>query len=200
VFAVLADESLWENSSAFPGDHWQMLSPGGTVLSVSALTDASGNDDVFAITADHNLWEHTPAGWALLSAGTFQSVSAGRNGAGQAIAYGVLTDHSLWEYNPAFSNAGHWQMLSPAGTILSASAAGPDQVFAITADSHLWQHTASDWSLTSAGAFVSLSGESNGGAGEVFAVLADESLWQYTTSWTLLDPTGVLAAAAPRRA
>ena len=196
VFAVLTDDSLWENSSLNVGG-WVNLSPAGTILSISAITDAAGADDVYAITADHHLWQHTPSGWAFLSAGSFQSVSGGRNGAGQAVAYSVLTDASLWEYNPAFAGT-HWQNLSPAGTILAASAAAADQVFAITADSHLWQYTLSGWSLTSAGSFASIAGENNGGAGEVFAVLTDASLWEYTSFWALLD-SGVLAVAAPRR-
>ncbi len=200
VFAVLSDGSLWENSSLFT-DGWAMLSPAGSVLSISAVADATGNDDVFAVTAGRTLWEHTPKGWTQLSAGSFQSVSAGRNGAGQAVVYGLLTDASLWEYNPAFTNAGGWQNLSPSGSILSASAAGPDQVFAITADHHLWQYTlASGWSLLSSGAFASISGDQNtGGAGELFAVSADATLWEYTNHWAMLD-AGVLAAAAPRRA
>ena len=197
IFAVLTDNSLWENSSLFAGDHWRRLSPGGTILSISAVTDASGNDDVYAVTADRHLWQHTPSGWAMLSGGSFQSVSGGRNGAGQAVVYGVLTDASLWENNPAFGGD-HWRNLSPAGTILSASAAGADQVFAITADHHLWQHVLSGWSQTSVGSFASISGENNDGAGEVFAVLSDASLWEYTSGWARLD-AGVLAAAAPRR-
>jgi hypothetical protein len=198
VFAVLADNSLWEHSSLFPGG-WRMLSPGGTILSISAVTDAAGNDDVFAITADRHLWEHTPSGWAMLSVGSFGQISAGLNGAGQAVLYGVLTDNSLWEYNPAFNIGVNLRLLSPAGTILSASAAGPDQVFAITADGHLWQHNPSGWSLTSTGSFASLSGEDNGGKGEVFAVLQDGSLWEYTTSWAELEAAGVLAVAASKR-
>ena len=54
LFAVLTDNSLWEYSPLFTGTHWQMLSPGGTVLSIDAITDAGGADDVYAITADRN--------------------------------------------------------------------------------------------------------------------------------------------------
>ena len=116
-----------------------MLSPGGTILSVSAVTDAAGHDDAFAITAGRNLWEHSPNnGWVQLSVGTFEQVSAGLNGSGQAVVFGVLTDNSLWENNPAFS--GGWRMLSGSGTIRRASAGGGDEVFAITADHHLWDY------------------------------------------------------------
>ena len=67
VFAVLTDGSLWEYSSLFSSG-WAMLSSAGTVLSISAVTDAAGNDDVYVVAADHHLWEHTPGGWTFLSA------------------------------------------------------------------------------------------------------------------------------------
>ncbi len=204
IFAVLTDNSLWENSSLFAGDHWANLSPAGTILSASAITDASGNDDVFAVTSDSHLWEHTPSGWAMLSAFSFQSVSAGLNGAGVAVVYGVLTDNSLWEHNSAYAGNG-WVNLSPAGTILSAVAGGNDEVFAITADHHLWRHTLSGWSMASAGSFQSLSGNAGvAGGSEVFAVLSDTSLWEYqaplsgTPFWADLVTSGVQAASAPR--
>ena len=143
VFAVLTDNSLWEYSSLNPGG-WALLSPGGTILSVSAITDASGNDDVFAITADTHLWEHTPSGWMMLSVGSFQQIS-GLNGAGQAVVYGVLgpgATPACWGVQPGLQ---HWRRLAyvPGGTILEAAAAGPDQVFAITASgpNNLWQDT-----------------------------------------------------------
>jgi hypothetical protein len=201
-----------------------MLSPAGTILSVSAATDANNNDVVFAITADTNLWEHSLAlpgnGWRILSTGSFQSVSAGRNGAGSAfqsarpgiphfgpvpglVVFGVLSDNSLWECNPGYYVL--WQNLSPAGTILAATAAGRDEVFAITADHNLWHHSLAGWALVSTGTFASVSGSMNaGGLGEVFGVLTDSSLWEYNPAfggshWRALNAPGVLASAAPQR-
>ncbi len=77
VFAVLTNNSLWEFGAA----GWQhLLSPAGTILSVASVTDGAGQAVAFAITSDHNLWEHSgnfPGnGWQILSAGSFQSVSA----------------------------------------------------------------------------------------------------------------------------
>lgn len=193
---------MWENNPLFPGDHWQMLSPAGTVLSVSAVTDGAAGEVVYAITADRHLWEHTPSAWAFLSAGAFQSVSAGRNGTGQAIVFGVLTDDSLWENNPLFGGDG-WRSLSPAGSILSISAGGPDGVFAISADHHLSERTAAGWTFLSAGSFASLSGTENAaGQSEVFATLADASLWVYDPAlpgdhWQDLLASGVAFGAAP---
>ncbi|HVS36831.1 MAG TPA: RHS repeat-associated core domain-containing protein [Gemmataceae bacterium] len=190
VFGILGTgaggyaNSLWEDSSLNPGG-WAMLSPGGTILSISAVTDSSGGDDVFAVTADTHLWEHTPSGWTMLSVGSFQQISAGLNAAGQAVVYGVLTDNSLWEYNPAF--AGSWQNLSPSGTILGVTAGGPDEVFAITAfgPNNLWQHTNAGWAELSPGSFASLSApQYPTGQDEVFATLTGSSFWEYSAGLT----------------
>ncbi len=64
VFAVAADQSLWE----FAGGGWTMLSPAGTILSIQAGgTDATGADVVFALASDHSLWADGGGGWGLLS-------------------------------------------------------------------------------------------------------------------------------------
>ena len=177
---MLTDDSLWENSSQFGGDGWRNLSPAGTILSISAIQDVSNADLVFAVTANHQLWEHTPAGWSLLSAGNFLSISAGLNAASQAEVFGVLADNSLWEHNPASPGDG-WSNLSPAGTILGVAAGGREEVFAITSDHHLWDHTTNGWAMLSAGNFSSLGGGES--AGEVFAVLGDDSLWAYNPGY-----------------
>ena len=132
--AVLgADGSL---SLLYPGGQ-QLLSPAGTIAAVSAVTDASGGTDVYAITtAGHTLWEHTSAGWAEISAGYFQQISAATNSAGNAVVFGILgagagpNANSLWEDSSL--NPGGWAMLSPGGTILSISAGLNDDVYAIT--------------------------------------------------------------------
>ncbi len=201
VFAVLTDNSLWENSSLFPGDHWGLLSPSGTILSVSAVTDSAGRDDVYAVTSDSHLWEHAPTGWTYLSGNSYQQISAGLNGAGQAVVYGVGTDHSLTEYNAAFT--GGSTVLSGAGTILSVSAGAADDVFAITSDNHLWEHTPTSWLIRSTGSFASLSGANKkAGQGDVFAVLTDTSMWEYDPAfpglWQDLVPSGASAASAAR--
>lgn len=202
VFAVLSDASLWEYSSLNPGG-WAMLSPAATILSISAATDAAGADLVYAVTADRRLWQHTPGGWAFLSAGAFQQVSAGLNGAGQAVAFAVLTDGSLWENNPAVS--GGWSMLSPAGTVLAVAAGGADEAFAVTADHHLWDHRLAGWSLLSNGVFASVAATKNAsGQGELFGVLADASLWEYNPAfagnpWQEVAASGARIGAPPRR-
>ena len=133
----------------------------------------------------------------MVSTGSFQSVSAGLDKSGSAVAYGVLTDGSLWKCDPKASGS-PWQNLSPSGSIVSAAAAGSDQVFAVAANGNLWQDTAaSGWSLTSGGSFASISGARlASGGGQVYAVLADTSWWTYGTSWSELSGAGALAGAA----
>ena len=139
--AVLgADGSL---SLLYPGGQ-QLLSPAGTIAAVSAVTDAAGGTDVYAITtAGNTLWERTSAGWAEISAGHFQQISAATNSAGNAVVFGVLgagagpNANSLWEDSSL--NPGGWAMLSPGGTILSISAGLNDDVYAVTvAGDALW--------------------------------------------------------------
>ena len=286
VFTLNTDNSLVEQF----GSSKILLSPAGTILSISSVTDSTGQADVFAVTSDHHLWEYTPGSWTMLSSGSFQQLSAATNKAGNAVVFAVLTDNSLlgiqrpqprpmgptyhrpapscrpapsrtkWQRqcvrrhlrqplvgthavylvhalvrqlpvdqrrsrrqrrrgglrrtdgqflvggtDRAAAGGYVWTNLSPAGTILAVSAAGPDQAFAITADHHLWQHGPSGWSLRSTGSFTSISGENNAGASEVFAVLADTSLWEYqmpltgSPTWNQLDANGVLAASGPRQ-
>jgi hypothetical protein len=186
VFAVASDSSLWEYNLST----WQMLSPAGTILSISAAELG----DVFALASDHSLWEHNAAGWHLLSpAGTISSISAVTDAAGQAVVYAIPTDASLWEHN----NAG-WRLLSGAGTILGISAGtdaqGQATVFAIPTDHSLWQFS-STWALLSrSGSILSISA---GRQEEVFAVASDNSLWDFRASgWTSLSPAGTILAAS----
>jgi sugar lactone lactonase YvrE len=183
-----------------PGSNLQQLSPPGTILGVSAVTDGAGKFDVFAVTtAGRNLWEHTSAGWVMLSAGSFAQISAATNSSGAAVVFGALTDKSLWEYNSPV--AGGWTMLSPAGSVLAISgitdSAGHDTVYAVTADTHLWEHTPASWCFLSAGSFSQISAGLNAaGQAEVFAVLADNSLWEnnpaVSGSWRLLSMAGTV--------
>jgi FG-GAP-like repeat len=182
-----------------PSAGLQPLSPAGTILSISAITDGAGNADVYAVTSDHHLWEHTATGWAILSAGSFLQLSAATNAAGNAVIFAVLTDHSLYENNPTFPND-HWRLLSPAGTILSISAvtdtAGNDDVYAVTSDTHLWEHTPTGWTPLSSGAFQQVSAGLNAaGQAIVFGVLTDHSLWENNSAftgnpWHLLSSAG----------
>ena len=140
-----------------------MLSPAGTILSISAdtVTQAiAGWDPVYAITADHQLWYHTSVqGWSIQSSNLFEQISSTTYPVDDAaLVVGRLTDGSLWSQYPG-------TMLSPAGTIaslLNRQQAGVndftdrDTVFVLAADGSLWEYDAAGWeamfpSLTSCG-------------------------------------------------
>ena len=108
VFAVLTDDSLWENSPSIPGG-WRLLSPSGTILSISA----GPTDEVFAITSDSHLWEYSASGWSFLSSGSFASVNAGANPEGEGDVFATLKDTSLWDYDPRIP--GGWQRFCGVG-------------------------------------------------------------------------------------
>ena len=201
VFTLMADNSLYEQT----GSTRTLLSPAGTILSISSVTDYTGQAIVYAVASDHHLWKYTPAGWAFVSSFSFQQINAVVAGSGHANVYAVLTDHSLWQsYNPF---TGTWSNLSPAGTILSASAVtdGYDEtdVFAVTSDSHLWEYKSfSGWSMLSSGSFQSISAGLNGnGAAVVYGVLTDNSLWENNPAiggngWVNLSPAGTILSVS----
>ncbi len=179
---------------------FSLLSPAGTIVSASAVTDLSGNPTVYAVVANtHNLWEHSPAlpgdGWMIISSGSFQQVSAGLNGAGQALVYGVLTDGSLWEQNPALGtglNVG-WTQLSGTGgapsAFLSAAAGRADTVFAISASDHsLWLHNLAGWQQVSIGQFAQVSPSETAAQDLVFASLTDGEFWKYNAGLLPANP------------
>ncbi len=206
AFLLQTDHSLLEQTSAGQ----TMLSPAGTILSISAATDSAGQADVFAVTSDRRLWEHTAAGWALLSTGSFQQISAARNAAGNTVVFAVLTNNSLWEYSSQFS--GGWVMLSPAGTILSVSAvtdsAGHDDAFAVTTNYNLWEHSPNNgWVQLSTSSFEQVSAGLNGsGQAVVYGVLGAgaggyaNSLWEYDATlaggWRMLSGPGTILSVS----
>ncbi len=198
VFYVGTDHSLTESG---PGGKVTLSGP-GTILSASAVTDNAGNDDVYVITVfGHQLWEHSAAGWAMISAGSFQQISATTNAHGYAEVFGVGTDFSLTAFAPAGS-----ALLSPAGTVLSISAVtdafGNDDVYAITADHHLWEHTPAGWAELSAGSFQQVSaGLNTDGNAEVFGVLTDNELWENNPEfggdgWKMLSGPGTVLSVS----
>jgi hypothetical protein len=177
AFGLLLDSSLWEYSSLSAGGtpYRQMLAPPGSVLSISALSDVSSTDLVFAILADHHLWEHSKFGWGLLSSGSFAQVSAGTDSAGQAVAYGLLSDGSLWEQDPAFTGAlpdAGWTMLSPAGTIAAIAATKRDGIRNPAQVAFPGQLTTKVWGHA------------------VFVTASDGSFWEYdpNAGWMHLFP------------
>jgi hypothetical protein len=190
-----------------------LLSPAGTIASVSAITDSNGIDNCYAIvTANNNLWRHTSnQGWSQLSTGSFQQVSAGLNAAGQAVSYSVLTNGTLWEQNPAFGPAGvDRQFIQLSGmnglppSFTSVAAGGPDRLFAIAADKTVWEETPAGVTHVSlAFTATQLSAtETPSASDEVFMTLTDGSLWEYSLSlpgnhFKQLLASGVASSSTP---
>ena len=200
---MLTSGALYEQDPAIGtglNQGFVLLSAAGTIVSVSAVTDLSGNPTAYAIvTNTHNLWEHSPAlpgnGWMEISSASFEQVSPGLNGAGQPVVYGILSDNSLWEQNPAKGtglNAG-WTQLSGMGgapaAFLSAAAGRADTVYAISASDHtLWMHNLSGWQQLSIGTFAQISPSETAAQDLVFATLTDGELWEYNAGLLPANP------------
>ncbi len=213
--------ALYEQSSDFGpvslNNGWSLLSRPGSIQSVSAVTDASGNDVVYAIVmTGNNLWEHNPAfsgnGWQPLSTGSFAQVSTGLNGAGQAVSYSVLTNGQLWEQNPAFGPAGvDMQLRQLSGmnglpqSFQSVAAGGPDKAFAIAADGTVWEQSLAGGKQLSSTFVAKQLGatETQQGVDEVFMTLIDGSFWEYSTAFPKANPfkelftSGAAASSTP---
>ncbi len=193
---------------------FQVLSPVGTIGSVSAAKTAGGQTVVFAVAINpdaagnlNTLWEYNAAngGWSEVSTGYFQQVSAATNAAGNAVVFGVLGQgafsgyaNSLWE----FSNGG-WRDLArglwPTHPICvpSVSAVGTAQgevAFAIASNNQsLYEYTPSGgWSQMSTGTFQQVSAglDANGQADGLRGVatgLASQHAWEFdNNAWTVV--------------
>jgi len=216
-FGLLTNGALYEQSFTFGlNTGFTLLSPAGTIKYISAITDASTVDNVYAIvTQNNNLWQHTSTrGWQQLSTGSFQQVSAGLNSAGQADVYAVLTNSQLWEQNPAFGPIGlnsAWLQLSGFNNLptsfSSVTAGGADKAFAITSspDQTIWEHTPTSNSQLSTGlkAAQLSATQTPTGVDEVFATLIDGSFWEYSTALpgnhflNLIAPGVVASSSTP---
>jgi hypothetical protein len=190
AYTVAPDGSLWELSASGFAAAWSQLCPAGVVLSVSPSTDARGVSEVFVLGANHSLWVHNNAGWALLApAGTVSQVSASPGN----VCFAVDGDYSLWQYA-----GGVWKELSPGGTVLSCSAgvdpSGKAEVFALAGDHSLWRDDQGVWQLLSAAGTVN-SVTASGDA--VFVLAYGTEFWIGTRSgWALLSPAGWIASAS----
>ena len=94
AFVVAQDHSLWEEVD----DGWFMVSPAGTILSVSTSATAADHLTGFAVAADHSLWEFQDS-WTMLSpAGTVLSTAAVADVSGNDVVFAITADHNLWEH------------------------------------------------------------------------------------------------------
>lgn len=181
------------------GGPWTRVGGDGSILSVSAVTDASGQAAAFVMTADHALYRFSEAsGWRQIGgSGTIRSVSAGTNTAGQATAY-VLTGGGAFTY---FSDATGWPVSAPGapGTVLAVAAGANGRVAVITADHSVDEYNlASGWiQRTGAGFAQSISVPSQGSL-VVYAVTQDNGLYRHVdgVGWQKFGDPGTIAAAS----
>jgi hypothetical protein len=189
---------------------FQVLSAAGTIGSVSASQNASGQTVVYAIAVGpdglghiNTLWEHrtdNPGGWTELSTGSFQQVSAATDVNGNAVAFAVLGPGAgdnasmLLEYNGGWKElAGNGFAFGPSvmpSSVLSVSAVGTvygEVAFAIANDHSLWQYTptspALGWTQVSTGWFQQVSaGLDANGLADAFGVLGQGTFTGYVGS------------------
>jgi hypothetical protein len=189
TFTLTSDQALYAQDAS---GNWRLLSPAGTILSISASTDSAGQAEVFALATDHSLWVfRRTTGWLMLSpAGTINALSASTSD----VVFALASDHSLW-----INNHNVWAILSPAGTINALAASPGDVVFALASDASLWLHGAAGWAeLSPAGTILSVSaGASANGSPEAFVMASNDTYWTYTQSgWALSTASAAPVAAA----
>ncbi len=107
----------------------QLISPAGSIESVSTVVDGNNVTAIYAIVTAaagpqyaNTLWENYNGMWSERSSGSFKQISATIDSNGAAVVFGVLTDGSLWQEPVSFGLDTGWVELSPAGTIQSISA------------------------------------------------------------------------------
>jgi hypothetical protein len=101
---------------------WRQLS-GMNGLPASFLSAAAGGPDtVFAIAADHMVWEQSPAGDVQLSSILLANqLSATQTQQGVDEAFMTLTDGSFWEYSTAFPKNNLFKELLTSGAASSST-------------------------------------------------------------------------------
>lgn len=134
VVVVTADRSVYEHNPRFG---WFPLAGPGFALSVSAVTDTTGQEVVFALGTNRALFRHDATGWSELgAAGTMASVSAGLDAAGRADVFVTTVVGTSAEYDPSFG----WAALGAPGTAGELSAAGQGQAVAVINDGSVWEY------------------------------------------------------------
>jgi hypothetical protein len=190
TFSLLPNQALYAQDAA---GNWLLLSPPGTILSISTSTDSTGHAEVFALATNHSLWVFRQGAWTVLSpAGTINALSASTGD----VVFALASDQSLW-----VNSHNAWAILSAAGTINAIAASPSDLVFALASDSSLWLHGAAGWSeLSPTGTILSVSaGVNASGTSEAFVLDSNDTYWMYTLSsgWALSTASAAPVSAVP---
>jgi ELWxxDGT repeat protein len=125
VLVVTADHSIFEFD---PGIGWFPLTSPGFARTVSAVRDASGQLEVFAITLGQALYRHEDAlGWNLIgNAGSIAAIAPATDTAGAAAVFVVTTQSDLAE----FDTRSGWSILNASQPVGALAAGAVDRVFA----------------------------------------------------------------------
>jgi ELWxxDGT repeat protein len=107
-----------------------------SIMSLSAVTDVSGQDVVYALTTSGALWRHDSSGWRQFGAsGTIEGISAGLDVTGQAVVFAATAGNGL-----AKLSASGWSSLNPPKAPVELSASIADKVFMVLSDGSVYGH------------------------------------------------------------
>lgn len=194
AFVVSTTHSLYYVSGAAP------LKLGDFVQSISAVTEASGNNMVFAILTNNSLYKFDLVhGWQPVgAAGTVFTVSAGTDRSGFAEAYAALGGGAFAEFDTVTG----WRLLNPPGQVFHVSAANNGLAAVILADGSVFVHDDSNdsWTRLTNPAFarsVSAVTQTDGTL-VVYIVAVDSSLYRFSsvTGYSLVGASGTIQAAS----
>lgn len=194
TFTISTAGSVYRHDDA---SGWAKL--GDNILSVSAVTETSGNVVLFAVTQDHALFRFDGArGWQQLGAvGTILSVSAGSDTNGLATAYVITAQTALTEYRGSSGWLG--VNLGAPGTILSISAAGNEDIAVVSADRSVYEHdfTFGWFRLGSAGFAQTVSAVTDSTGFVVYAVTPGRGLVRHddASGWSNVGGPGTIDEA-----
>jgi hypothetical protein len=166
---------------------WSVLGDAGTVQHIDAVTDAFGQDAVFAIRGDGTFQElqlynnNSQSVWQPLS-GSYSinaGFSAGVGLNGHADAYGVGTaDGGFWKYDTDTPyQTIHWTRLADPGLVSQFSATTNGQCWFIATDGTLKKFNSSNvrQDVYNGGYFTQISAAASN---DVFVMNWDSTLWE----------------------
>jgi hypothetical protein len=194
LFVVTADHSLFRHEDT---TGWVQIGGTGTVQSVSAAPETSGNIVAFVVTTGNGLARFdSQLGWSALGApGTISTISAGRDAGGRADVFVLTTDGTFTE----FSGTSGWRTspLGAPGTIASISAVTGGRVYVVTTSHAVATFADSTgWSALTGPGFASSLDTVDDGLGNVtvFAVGVDGSLFRQagTSSFMAIGGPGTI--------
>lgn len=166
-----------------------------------AAVASGASSTLFAVGADHSLFEHTNANGFVKIGNFIQQISAATEASGNAVVFAVTTNQALARFDASLG----WQVLGAPGTIASIStgrdAGGRADVFVLTTDGNVAEFRGS-------GGWVALSNPPGGKSSivqlsavdqdRVVAVTVNHSVQEFDPhfGWFLLSGPGFAQSAS----